>query len=166
MTFLSSKWTITVFVLLIILLILFVVGKKSVHTSIAIQATPDEVWNVLTDFSKVKEWNQVLVPMNGELKERTKIKYEFYQEIDGKSAIIDATVKQVVPNKLINQNGGIPGVLTFDHQYILEENPTGTQVYIHEEYRGIMVPFWNPDPVEKAYSRLLRALKGRVETLQ
>ena len=163
MALLTSKWTIALLVILLVLIILYVVGKKSAHTEIIIQAPPQKVWTSLTDISLVKEWNEILIPVEGVLKEGNKITYEFYQEPSNK-AVMSATVVKMVPDKLINQKGGIPGVLTFNHKYMLEPYEGGTKVTIHEEYRGIMVPFWNPAPVEAAYSRLLEALKSEVES--
>ena len=76
---------------------------------------------------------------------------------------IGATVVQVIPNKLLNQKGGIPLVLTFNHRYVLESTGNSTKVIIHEDYKGIGVNFWNPQSVEEAYKRLNFALKERAE---
>lgn len=162
MTILTSKWMIVVYVLSLILIVLYLTGCKSVHSQIIIKAPPQDVWNVLTDFEKIKEWNHVLIPIEGELKEGATITYEFHQDENNMSEI-PATVKQIIGNKLINQTGGMWGVLTFNHKYILDPIEDSTQVTIHEDYRGIMVPFWNPAPVEEAYKRLGQALKDRVE---
>ncbi len=164
MAILSSKWMIALLILIAILIILYILGNKSAHSEITINATTQEVWAVLTNTEKIGEWNTVLVPVEGELKEGNTLTYEFYQDSD-KPAVMPATVQKIDEGKLINQSGGIPGILTFDHKYILEQADQGTKVTIHEEYRGIMVPFWNPGPVEEAYHRLNKALKERVETL-
>lgn len=145
------------------LLILYLIGNKSVSASIQIEASQDEVWKTLTDFETIKDWNQVLVPEDGNLIEGTSINYVFYQEEDAKPASMAAKVKAVEPNQHINQGGGLPSVLTFDHHYRLQESEGTTTVTINESYRGIMVPFWNPEPVETAYGRLLNQLKTRVE---
>ena len=135
----------------------------SVNTDIVIPVEKEKVWNVLTDTEKIKEWNSVLVPLNGALSEGTKINYEFN---DGKSkSEIPAIVDKIVEKELINQSGGMWGILTFNHKYMLDEVESGTKVTIHEEYKGIMVPFWNSDPVEKAYEKLLLELKQRVISL-
>lgn len=155
----------SVVILLLVPVILYVIGRKSVHSEITIQATPKEVWSTLTDFSGIKEWNSVLVPIEGVLKEGTTIRYEFRQD-QNSSSIIPASVKKIVENRLLNQTGGMTGLLTFDHRYILEPSESGTKVIIHEEYRGIMVPFWNPAQVGDAYNRLAQALKARVEGIK
>lgn len=161
MTLLSSKWMIFGEVLFVVLFLLYIFGKKSVHTEISIPAPSGTVWSVLTDIQNTKTWNPVLIPLEGELKEGTQIKYEFRQD-ENSISTIPATVKQIIDNRLLNQTGGMPGLLTFDHKYKLEPADGGTKVTIHEDYRGIMVPFWNPAPVEEAYKRLASALKDQV----
>lgn len=166
MAIITSKWILTILLLvLLVLAILYLVGRKSVHSEITIQASSQEIWLVLTDIQKIKEWNPVLVPVEGELKEGVTLKYEFYQEGD-EPIVMSAKVKEMIDGKLLNQAGGMFGILTFDHKYILEPSHGETKVIIHEDYRGIAVPFWNPAPVEKAYIKLNEALRDRVTQLK
>jgi hypothetical protein len=162
---LKSKVMIIATVIVVTLVVLFLIGRKSVHSEIIISAQPQEVWQVLMDKEAYREWNPVLIPLSGELEAGAKVNYEFAQDENTKSEIT-STVKKIVDKELLNQGGGIPGVLTFNHKYILESVEGGTKVTIHEDYRGIGVTFWNPKPVEKAYERLNEALKERVMELQ
>ncbi|MEX0314209.1 MAG: hypothetical protein AB3N18_08525, partial [Allomuricauda sp.] len=92
------------------------------------------------------------------------VTYRFTQD-EVNSSEISATVEQMEPNKLLNQKGGIPFILTYDHQYILKSNHGSTTLVIHENYRGIGVNFWNPRAVDQAYALLIKAIKQRVESL-
>ena len=163
MYIISSKWGIAIIGIIAILLLLFLLGRKSVQTSVFVAAKPQKVWSVLTSTSTAKDWNTVLVPVDGSLIPGTQIDYEFYEVPGEKPSKIKASVNQVILDSLINQSGGIPGILTFDHYYILHNADTGTVVEIKEAYQGIMVPFWSPHGVEKAYARLLEALKQHVQ---
>ena len=147
-----------------LLIILIIAGRKSVHNEITINASPEKVWSVLINTDDYDNWNPVMKLLEGEVKEGNKVKYQFTQE-EGKVSEIPSTVKKVVPNKLLNQGGGLPLVLTFDHKYVLEPSRHGTKLIIHEDYRGVGVNFWNPKPVEQAYARLNKALKDKVEKL-
>tara|TARA_B100000941_G_scaffold269750_1_gene227267 strand:- start:353 stop:628 length:276 start_codon:yes stop_codon:yes gene_type:complete len=89
----------------------------------------------------------------------------FHQE-EGKSYPISAKVRKVETNSLLNQFGGYTGIITYNHTYTLNESYTNTKVIIHEKYDGLMVPFWNPKPVQKAYDRLNKDIKKRVESLK
>lgn len=162
MNFLTSKWFLITAILVVIFLVLYFLGKKSVHHEISINATPQKVWKVLTNMSAYDEWNPTMKLVNGEIKVGNKVTYQFTQDENNISEI-PATVKQIIPNKLLNQSGGIPFVLTYNHKYILEPENGGTKVTIHEDYSGIGVNFWNPKPVELAYERLNKALKERAE---
>lgn len=164
MEFLKSKWFLFVGIPLIVLIILALTGRKSVHAEIILKAKPQKVWNVLMNKGAYVEWNKVLVPVKGDLVVGSTVEYMFYQDENTKS-VIPSKVKGIVKNKLLNQGGGMTGVLTYNHKYILEEVAEGTKAIIHEDYRGIGVHFWNPAPVEKAYKRLCLQLKQRVEEL-
>ncbi|MEL6989618.1 MAG: SRPBCC domain-containing protein [Bacteroidota bacterium] len=126
--------------------LLYFLGYKSVHHEITIHTSPEKEWNVLTDADKYDSWNPVMKLLEGKISEGNKVKYQFTQEADNKYDI-GSTVKKVVPLKLLNQGGGIPFILSFNHKYILEPVERGTKLTIHEDYKGIGVNFWNPKPV-------------------
>ena len=157
MTILKSKW-------IVIIMPLVFLSCKAVHTEITIPADPEIIWSVLSDTPGYKAWNPVLVPIEGDLREGEKIKYQMTQP-DGKQSEITARVKKMVELRELNQCGGIPGILTFDHKYLLKPVDEGTQVTQHEEYRGIGVLFWDSGWVEPAYRKVNEALRDRVAHL-
>jgi hypothetical protein len=164
MTILKSKWFIILLITIIVIVVLYLFGKKSVHSEIIISAKVNAIWTVLTDTEKYPEWNPVFKVLEGELIEGGTVKYEFTQD-ENTTSEIPSKVIEIKENELLNQAGGIPVVLTYNHKYILKPIDEGTKVTIQEDYRGIFVLFWNPDPVQKAYERLNEALKTRVESL-
>lgn len=139
-------------------------GQKSVTTEIHISAPPEKVWQVLTDMEAYAEWNPVFEYQGGELTQSGKITYRV-TEAENKSAIMSAQVKKVVPNRLLNQSGGLWGIITFDHTYTLTEVEKGTKVRIFETYTGVYVNFWDESAIAKQYKKLALALKKRVEEL-
>lgn len=165
MLLLKSKWFLIILLTLIVLVGLYLAGRKSVYAEILIQAQPTEIWQVLINKEAYCEWNTVLVPVEGELIEGTKVNYEFYQDENSQSKIL-SKVKRVIEDSLLNQKGGIPGILTFNHKYILEPAKGGTNVIIQEDYKGIGVLFWDPSPVQEAYERLCKNLNDRVIQLK
>lgn len=148
-------------VLAVVLVIAALTGRKSVHAEIFIPAPPKLVWQVLTDTDAYPEWNPIMEDLEGEFKEDSDVQFKFIQE-PGKSYLIKVKVRRVVENGHLNQSGGMYGILTYDHHYILEPKEEGTQVTIHEDYRGIGVHFWNPAAVQDAYERVNAAMKARV----
>lgn len=154
---------IVIIILALALVTLYFTGRKSVHHEIVIDASPDKVWAILIDAKGYKSWNPVMELVSGEVKEGNKVTYRFTQDKENISTI-PARVKKVIPQQLLNQAGGVPFILTFDHRYTLNAIEGGTKVIIHEDYAGVGVNFWNPKPVEVAYARLNQALKKKVES--
>lgn len=146
------------------LIILSLTGSKSVHHEIMIDASPEKVWSVLTDTDNYDSWNPVMKLLEGTILEGNKVLYQFTQDAENISEI-PSKVKTVKANNLLNQGGGMPFIITFDHRYILEEQGEKTNLIIHEDYKGLYVHFWNPMPVQEAYQRLNEAIKERVESL-
>ena len=140
-------------------------GHKVVHTEILIPAPPAAVWAVLADAPRYKEWNPVFIDVDGEYREGAKLTYQV-REPSGKESVIVSKVVRLASQRELNQFGGIRGVLTFDHNWLLEPVDGGTRVAQHEEYRGIGVWFWDASWVEPAYSRANEALKERVLRLE
>ena len=159
-----NSWMIYLIIILLAIVVLYFTGSKSVHNEIIIGESPEKVWKVLTDTDKYKEWNPVMELLEGKMEVGNQVKYRFTQDEKNVSKI-SSKVKKIIPNKLLNQGGGLPFVITFDHKYILEQKGEGTQLIIHEDYKGIYVNFWNPKPVELAYTRLNEAIKERAESL-
>lgn len=139
-------------------------GVKSVTATVDIPAPPEQVWQVLMDTDAYSEWNPVLVPLEGELAEGNTLRYRFQQD-QQTTAEMSARVKQIHAMNKLNQVGGYWGILTFDHNYLLEPIDKGTRLTIYEEYTGLGVHFWDPTPVEQAYQRLAESLKLRVITV-
>ena len=157
------KWVVPLLVL--VLLAAAVFTKKTFHTEIFIPASQEEVWKVLIATEEYKEWNPVNVDIVGEFKQGGRVKTKF---VDPKGAVMNITakVKAIEPHRLLQQGGGIPGVLTFNHQWILEEGEGGTKVIQHEVDKGFYLLFWDSSWIEPAYAKASAALKQRVLSRQ
>lgn len=157
------KMIVFMMIFLGVLVVLSLTGNKSVHDEILIDANPEKIWSVLTNTDEYPTWNPVMELIEGEVKTGQKVKYRFTQS-PGKSYDIATTVAMVAPNKMLNQKGGMPFILSFNHKYTLHEEGSQTRLIIHEDYKGIGVNFWNPKDVEKAYQHLNQAIKHKVES--
>ncbi len=162
---LNSAWMIVLLGIALLLGLLYFAGHKTVHTEILIPAAPEKIWEVLSDVQGYSSWNPVLVPISGEFKVGEKIQYRMIQP-DGKESEVESRVIEVISNEKLNQFGGIRGILTFDHTWLLEPAEGGTKVTQHEEYKGIGVLFWDPGWVEISYTKANESLKDRVTKLQ
>ncbi len=140
---------------------LVLVGCKSVDAQLTIPAPPAQIWSVLMDGESYGEWNPVLVQVEGEFREGAKLRYQMMTE-SGEATEVEARVVELDPGRELNQAGGVWGILTFDHHWILEPVEGGTRVTQHEDYEGIGVLFFDPSWFEAAYGRGNRALRDRV----
>jgi hypothetical protein len=89
-----------------------------------------------------KNWSPVLVQVEGQLKKGQTLTY-LMTDNKGKQSEVKSKVIEMIDEKKLNQFGGMRGLLTFDHQWLLEPVEGGTKVIQHEEYRGIGVWFWD-----------------------
>lgn len=137
-------------------------GRKSVHAELVIPAKPEAVWAMITDAKGYEAWNPILVRAEGEYARGATIRYAM-RDPKGATADVSATVKEVVPGALLAQSGGWPGLMTFAHEWRLEEVDGGTKVTQHEEYRGLGVWFWDPSWVQDAYAAGNRVLGERLK---
>lgn len=152
-------------VLAIALCVLYFTGRKAAHSEIMIDAPVEKVWQVIRDTQSYPEWNSVMQLKRGNVAEGSELVYTFTQDEETQYDV-KIKVKQIIDNKLLNQVGGIPAILTYDHRYALEPSDGNkTKLTIHEDYRGAYVNFWNPELVEKAYQRLNENIKTRSESL-
>lgn len=158
----GATWIIAGSVLLVALALLALLGRKSVRSELTIHATPAEIWSVLTDRGSYSEWNPVLVRVGGDFEEGAMLSVET-KNPDGSSSVFVTRVAQVVPDKCLNQAGGIPGLLTFDHTWRLEAVEGGTKVTQCEVFRGIGVLFVDFVWIGAAYRRAIIQLRNLVE---
>ena len=111
----------------VLLIVLVLTGRKSVHDEITVDAPVETVWSVITDTDQYKAWNPVMLLLDGNIAPGQKVTYRFTQDENNISEI-SSTVQEVAENALLNQKGGVPMILTFDHKYILEGTGTPKQM--------------------------------------
>lgn len=158
----SIKWGIPA--LLVIAVAISFSTSKTFHVERTIPAPPEVVWNVLIDTAAYPEWNPVFVEVNGTYAEGTKVQNKV-KDPNGKILEMTALVETLRSSEELRQSGGIPGILSFDHRWLLEPVEGGTKVTQHEVDRGIGLWFWNSDWIEPAYSATNEALAKRVESM-
>lgn len=153
------KWTLPAIALLAVAGALFT--RKTFHVETVIAASPEEIWAVLVDTSAYPEWNPVFVEVDGTYALGATVENNV-RDPDGKILAMTAEVRAFAPGRELRQYGGVPGVITFDHRWLLEPAAGGTRVVQHEVDRGIYLWFWDAAWIEPAYARVLDALAARV----
>ena len=111
-------------------------AQKEIKTSIEISASPESVWEVLTDFPAYSNWNPFLTCVEGDF-------------IEGEKVRINAGGMKFKPEVLVfRKNEEIrwlgkflfKGLFDGEHSFILIDNGDGTSTFKHEEkFTGLLV---------------------------
>ena len=138
--------------------------SKTFEAEITIAAPPEKIWAVLMDTGAYPDWNPTFVEVSGPYLVGTKISSRV-RKPDGAFVEMRPTVKALVPNRELRQGGGLPGVLTYNHSWILQPVEGGTLVRQIDVDRGGFLWFWDSTWVEPAYRMANEALAQRVLAL-
>ncbi|MCE3235601.1 MAG: hypothetical protein K0Q50_1781 [Vampirovibrio sp.] len=139
---------------------------KNLEVSIDIEAPPDSVWQVLTDFAQYPAWNPFIVSLTG-IAAPGETLQEIVRQPDGKQLQFTSRIVIYEPAKHLAWDGyfGAPFLFMGRHEFILESAPFGTRFTQRERFTGLMLPFLNIDSVLPGYRHMNDALKKRVESL-
>ena len=140
---------------------------RHIDTEILIQASPQRVWQVLTDFSAHAEWNPFIVSLQGraEWGQRLLVKI---RTGEGKQHVFKPVVLQATPPTRLRWLGrfGMPGLFDGEHDFELEAQGGATLLHQRESFQGYLVPLlWKSvEPATRAgFEAMNRALKARAE---
>ena len=142
---------------------------KELISTIDIDASPDTVWRVLTDFDSYAEWNPVEISMKGQAAEGTVL--EHTAQLPGKKPMtFRPTIVTAKPNEELAWKGKVfmPRVFDVFHQFRLEPLPRGrTRLHQSEQFRGVLIPFSGATlrKTHEAFDLANRAIKARSESL-
>ena len=156
------KWVVPVVLLAVAAAAL---TKKTFHVETVIPASPEQIWAILMDTDRYPDWNPVFVAVDGTYAEGATVKNSV-RFPDGSTVEMDARVKAFTEARELRQTGGTWGVMTFDHQWVLEPVADGTRVVQHEVDRGLVLWVWNSDWIEPAYQTVLDALAQRAAEVE
>jgi len=111
-------------------------AQKEIKTSIQISATPEKVWEILTNFQDYKNWNPFLQSVEGNVKKDETIK------INAGGMKFKPKVLSFEENKQFSWVGRLffKGLFDGEHLFLIEDNGDGTVTFRQEEkFQGILV---------------------------
>lgn len=117
---------------------------KEIKTEIIINAAPDKVWKVLTDFEAYPDWNPFITSVKGEVFEGSKFKVRI-QSLGSSPMSFKPICLSFNKNKEFSWIGklGFKGVFDGKHIFELIELKEGKTKFIQrEEFSGILVRFF------------------------
>ena len=144
--------------------------RHELHTQIDIHATPETVWNILTDLDQYPEWNPFIVESRGDVALGNKLVNRM-QPPDGKATTFKPTITAVDPTRTFEWVGrlGVPGVFDGRHRFELEPTPSGgTRVMHTEHFNGVLVRILRKTldtQTSAGFEAMNTALKTRAEAI-
>lgn len=138
---------------------------KKIETQIIINAAPQKVWEILTDFNNYPNWNPFIKSIAGSINIGSTLKVTIEPE-EGKGMTFKPVVQSLVKNKELSWLGKLlfKGVFDGKHKFQLIDNGNGITTFIQsEEFSGILVSFINLDKTAEGFNTMNQSLKEWAE---
>jgi len=117
--------------------------RNQISTEIEIDATPGEVWDVLTDLDRYEEWNPGFAEISGRAEVGERLDVTFAKG-DGRGMTMHPTVIVAEPGREFRWLGrlGVPFVFDGEHRFEIHEAGPGRVRFVQaERFSGVLVPF-------------------------
>ncbi len=138
---------------------------KEIRTEIEIAASAQRVWGVLADFARYAEWNPFIREARGEPRVGARLEIHITTP-SGAKRTYEPRVTKVEPERELRWLGKVPGFLSGEHIFTLEER-NGRTVLVHREvFGGLLTSFFGKsldEDVKAGFEEMNRALKKRAE---
>jgi hypothetical protein len=141
---------------------------RELHSEIEIQASPERVWEVLTDLAAYREWNPFIVRAAGQPVVGGRL--ELHMRLPGRRP---TTFRPVVlaaePGRQLRWLGRllVPGLFDGEHGFTLEAaGPGRVRLTQRERFRGLLarpVMARIAKPTQEGFHQMNQALKARAE---
>ena len=140
---------------------------RTIEHAVEIDASPERVWEVLTDFEAYDEWNPFLTHVDGRPEEGARLKVTF-QPPGGRRVRMRPTLKAVTPLRELRWLGraGIPGLFDGEHRFAIDILGGGrTRLVQSEVFHGLLVPLFKTTIARAAlgFAAMNEAMKARAE---
>ena len=141
---------------------------KELRTEIEIQASDEQIWQLLTDFASFPQWNPFIRQVKGEAKAGGRL--EVHIQPSGASGMtFKPVVLKVEPNRELRWLGRllIPGLFDGEHIFTIETLEANRVRFTQREvFTGLFVPLFarslNTD-TRRGFEEMNQALKSRAE---
>lgn len=117
---------------------------KEIKTEILVNAHPEKVWSILTDFGNYPNWNPFIKSIEGEVKVGNKITARI-EPPEANGMTFKPRILVFETNKELTWLGHLlfPGLFDGEHKFELVDNSNGTTTFRQsEKFRGVLVPLF------------------------
>ncbi len=165
-----KKFIIIVASIILALFLLSVSSSREVHSEIEINASAEDVWNILINFNEYPKWNPFITNISGEMKEgsqiRVTIKPAGEDGMEFNPEILIAT-----PNTELRWLGRIliPGIFDGEHYFKIEPISNSKVRFTQGEYFSgfLVLPLWSSieEKTKNGFTAMNKALKIQAESI-
>ena len=116
---------------------------KELYTEIEIEASPQQVWQVLTDLKSFSQWNPFIRSAKGKLEVGSQLEV-LIQPPGASQMMFRPRVLIVETNREFRWLGSllVPGIMDGEHIFIIDRIAENKVRFRHsEQFKGLLVPF-------------------------
>jgi hypothetical protein len=144
-----------------------VTTAKDIKTEILIQASPEKVWSILSDFDNYNKWNPFIKSIKGQVAVGNKISVRI-EPPESKGMTFKPKVLTFETDKKLRWIGHFlfTGLFDGEHTFQLIDNGNGTTTFKQSEhFKGILVPLFKKSlkNTEKGFNLMNQKLKEMAE---
>ena len=136
---------------------------KSFRATVAIEASAETIWAVLTDAARYPEWNSTVDRVDGRIAPGEKI--TVYPKISGGRAF-PVKVSAFEPQRRMVWTGGMPlGLFKGERTFQLTPRNGAVEFDMHEVFSGLMAPLIGQSipNLQPAFDEFAQCLKKKAE---
>jgi hypothetical protein len=140
---------------------------QELRRAIEIDAPPERVWAVITDFAAYPEWNPFIRGISGELREGASLEVRI-EPPGARATTFKPTIRTVEPNRELRWLGRllVPGIFDGEHSLGIEPLESSRSRFVQSErFSGILVGLVKGTlkKTDAGFEQMNAALKTRVE---
>jgi hypothetical protein len=141
---------------------------KQLRSEIDVHATPERVWQVLTDFAAYQQWNPFIIRADGEARRGRRLTLRM-QPAGGRATTFRPTVLEAAQGRELRWLGRllVPGLFDGEHRFTIRPLGDGqVRLVQQEDFRGLLVPLLAGSLDRRtlpAFEQMNQALKRRAE---
>ena len=142
--------------------------SSQLHTDIPVQATPQRVWEILTNFAAYPAWNPFIPRISGSVAVGSRLDVQL-QPPGRRGMRMRPTVLAAAPSRELRWLGhlGVPGLFDGEHRFRIEPLGTDRVRFIQEErFSGLLAPLvlrFVERSTRQGFEAMNQALKARAE---
>ena len=141
---------------------------KQLRSGIDIHATPERVWQVLTDLPAYQRWNPFITSAEGEVRRGGRLTLRM-QPAGGRAMTFRPTVLEATQGRRLRWLGRllVPGLFDGEHSFTIRPLGAGqVRLVQQEDFRGLLVPLLARSLDRRTlpgFEQMNQALKRRAE---